>query len=244
LCGFFGCDMNMDRFGSRKINWSAVSDFTSIRKDVQHHLCLVYGLLAVTLATAALGSIVHILYNVGGLLTLFGAIGLILALTFTPHTPANEMKRLGFLLGVGFLQGCSIGPLVNVALEVDYTLVSTAFLGTVAVFACFTGSALLADRRSLLFLGGFLSSCLSLMLFLSFINIFFWSTGIYTIHLYLGLIVFCGFVMFDTQMIIEKASLGDRDYIKHSLDLFVDFVAIFVRILVILMRNRKSNNKK
>ena len=45
-------------------------------------------------------------------------------------------------------------------------------------------------------------------------------------------------------MIIEKASLGDRDYIKHSLELFVDFVAIFVRLLVILMRNRKNNNKK
>ena len=50
-------------------------------KDVQNHLTRVYGLLAVTLACAAVGSFVHILYNVGGFLTLFGAIGLILALT-------------------------------------------------------------------------------------------------------------------------------------------------------------------
>jgi len=229
---------------NRKINWSAVSDFGSIRKDVKQHLLHVYVTLGSALVCAAAGSLVHIMYNIGGLLTLFGTLGLIIALHMTPPSKSNELKRLGFLMGIGFLQGCTIGPLVNYALETDYNLISTAFLGTVAVFACFSGSAYFAERRSLLFLGGLLGSGLSLMIFLSFINLFFWSTGLYTIHLYLGLLIFCGFVMFDTQMIIEKASLGDRDYIAHSLELFVDFVAIFVRLLIILLRNKKSNNNK
>ena len=46
--------------------------------------------------------------------------------------------------------------------------------------------------------------------------------------------MFCGLVLFDTQMIIEKHSRDDNDYIWHSVDLFVDFVAIFKRLLVIL----------
>jgi len=150
---------------------------------------------------------------------------------------------LAFLLGIGVLQGCTIGPLVGLALDTDYSLVTTAFAGTAAVFVCFSGAALFSERRSFLYLGGLLSSCLSLLLFLSFVNIFFHSTGIYTIHLYLGLLMFCGFIVFDTQMIIEKASLGDRDYIKHSLDLFVDFIGVFVRLLIILLRNKKSNKK-
>jgi len=228
---------------NRKINWSAVSDFSTIRKDVQQHLLRVYVTLGATLLCAAAGSIVHILYNVGGLLTFLATFGLMIALHMTPYSRNNELKRLGFLLAIGFLQGCSIGPLINYALDTDYNLVSTAFFGTVAVFACFSGSAYFAERRSLLFLGGILGSGLSLMFFLSFINIFVWSTGLYTVQLYLGLLLFCGFVMFDTQMIIEKASLGDRDYIAHSLELFVDFVAIFVRLLVILLRNKKSNKK-
>ena len=46
--------------------------------------------------------------------------------------------------------------------------------------------------------------------------------------------MFCGLVLFDTQMIIEKHSRGDDDYIWHSVDLFIDFVEIFRRLLVIL----------
>ena len=47
-------------------------------------------------------------------------------------------------------------------------------------------------------------------------------------------------------MIIEKASRGEKDFIKHSCQLFVNLVAMFVRLLIILLRrnDEKKQSKK
>ena len=50
--------------------------------------------------------------------------------------------------------------------------------------------------------------------------------------------------MVDTQEIIEKAHLGDMDYVKHSLTLFTDFVAVFVRILIIMVSSFVAGIRK
>ena len=47
-------------------------------------------------------------------------------------------------------------------------------------------------------------------------------------------------MIFDTQLVVEKASLGDRDFAWHAMELFIDFVGIFVRICVILLRNSEK----
>jgi hypothetical protein len=61
-------------------------------------------------------------------------------------------------------QGASIGPLVGLALAVNPSVVLLATLATAAVFASFSGAALLTPRRSYLFLGAWLSSAVMGML--------------------------------------------------------------------------------
>lgn len=56
-----------------------------------------------------------------------------------------------------------------------------------------------------------------------------------TMQLYFGLLVFVGYVVVDTQEIIERAHFGDLDYVKHALTMFTDLAAIFVRILIIMV---------
>lgn len=115
--------------------------------------------------------------------------------------------------------------------------------GTTVVFVSFSISALLAERGRWLYFGGTLISFLNIMILLSFANLFLRSTLIYQLHLYMGLFVICGFVIYDTQLIIEKHHMGSRDFIMHSLDLFIDFVGVFRHLLVILTQKVNYFNK-
>ena len=48
--------------------------------------------------------------------------------------------------------------------------------------------------------------------------------------------------MFDTQLIIRKAKNGDKDFIAHSLDLFIDFVQVFRKVLILLMQKVRKTS--
>lgn len=43
-----------------------------------------------------------------------------------------------------------------------------------------------------------------------------------------------GFILFDTQNIVEKVRYGNRDVVQHALDLFFDVLSMFRRLLIIL----------
>merc|ERR1712080_750371 len=122
-----------------------------------------------------------------------------------------------------------LGPLLDMAVHLNPSIVP---------------SALIAPDGKYLYLGGSLLSGLSTLIFLGFLNIFFRSQLLFQVHIYLGLAIFCGFIMFDTQVIILKARRGDTDFISHSLDLFIDFIQIFRKIVILLMQKEDRNQKK
>ena len=49
--------------------------------------------------------------------------------------------------------------------------------------------------------------------------------------------------MWDTQMIMEKRRRGDKDFIAHSLDLFIDFMQVFRKVLILLMQKVSNITK-
>lgn len=140
-------------------------------------------------------------------------------------------------------QGLSMGGLVGQLAAIDPGIILTALLGTVAIFACFSLSAMLSQRRSLLYVGGLAGSALTLLMWGSLVSMFWPTTFFFNVQLYLGLAVFMGYVVFDTQMIIEKAEAETEAGVPHDVamdaaKLFIDFVAIFVRLAIILARNK------
>nr|CAD7421749.1 unnamed protein product [Timema poppensis] len=54
----------------------------------------------------------------------------------------------------------------------------------------------------------------------------------------------CGFVLYDTQLIIEKRRNGDKDFVAHSVDLFVDLIGIFRRLVIILTQREQRREER
>jgi len=220
---------------------------TKFEPHVRSHLKNVYASLTMTVLASTAGAYVHLftdLLSGGGILCSLLAAGLAFGLFLTPDNGKNRSTRMGMLLGFGFLTGLGLGPLLQLAIMMNPSIVPTALLVTSTVFACFTGASLMAPDGKYLYLGGMLTSGLSTLLWLGFINIFFRSQMLFQAHIWIGLAVFCGFIMFDTQLIIRKARNGDKDFIAHSLDLFIDFVQVFRKVLILLMQKEERDNKK
>lgn len=230
----------------RNINFDSLFKFSQINRSTQLHLKNVYSSLALCMLVAAAGAYVHVVTRLlqGGLLTMLGSLGMMAWLAMTPHSPQTEKKRLGILAGFAFFTGVGLGPTMDYVIRINPSIIVTAFLGSSVIFVCFSLSALYAQRRSYLFLGGTLMSGLSILLLVSFLNMFLGSAMLFKAYVYLGLAIMCGFVLFDTQLIIEKAELGDKDYIWHCVDLFLDFVTIFRKLMVILAMNEKDKKKE
>jgi len=156
----------------------------------------------------------------------------------------TQMQCFGLMSATALFTGIYLSPLINLAIHVDPQIVMTAFLFTTIIFVCFTLSALYTQKRTYLYLGGFLATGTSIMLVLSLMNIFGRSQLIFNVNLYLGLVIACGYILYDTQLIVERANNGDMNYVKHALLLFIDMVDLFVRILIILLKNSQNKEKK
>lgn len=223
---------------------STIMKFNDISSEVQSHLRLVYSALAACFLCAVGGVWLGIIFHVPPFLSVILSLPL-LCYIHADQDKENITKRMGMLCLFGALQGMCIGPLIKLAVIIDPTIIITALLCTVVIFVSFTLAAVVATRRSYLYLGGFLSSALCMLCIMSFVGMFVPAMRMMWLQLYGGLLIFSAFIIYDTQIIIEKASNGCRDFAGHALTLFLDFFQVFVRILLILLRkgrNGGSNN--
>ncbi|GFO20834.1 Bax inhibitor-1 protein [Plakobranchus ocellatus] len=222
----------------------AIFKFDHLEAHVQTHLKNVYSCLSIGMLSAALGAYAHFYTGLGQwyFLTALGSLGLIAWLATTRHSKETTSKRLGIFTAFTFLSGISLGPLLDLVIRIEPSIISTALAGTAVVFISFTLAALLNRNRTFLYMGGFLMSGLMWLTLMGFLNIFFGSRMIFDFYIYGILALFSAFVLYDTQLIVEKRRRGDDDFIWQSVDLFLDAIQIFRALLIILAK--KEDNKK
>ncbi|XP_076632639.1 bax Inhibitor-1 [Colletes latitarsis] len=217
-----------------------------LEAPVRQHLKNVYACLSLSTVTAAAGACGHLYTDLlqGNILTTLGSIALLLRLSTLPDNGKNPKLRLCYLLGFAFLSGVCFHPLLKLVVTINPSIIVTALMGTTVVFVSFSISALLVERGSWLYLSGTLISLLNVLIMLAFVNTFLDWSILYEIDSYAMLFLVCGFVIYDTQLIIEKFTAGSKDIVLHSFELFIDFLTIFRQLLTILTKKEISKQRK
>ncbi len=185
----------------------------------------------------------------GHLLMLGGLIVTMMWAFKARHTPT--MNTIAFATFAAFL-GFMISDIILVALIVsganaetanalragampnlDGTLVYQALGATVAMFAGLTFVAF-TSKKDFSFMRGILTAALFGLIALAIINIFVQSSALAMGITLLGIVIFSGYILFDTQKIMR--TYPANEHVAGAITLFYDFVMLFVFILQLLIQ--------
>ncbi|KAA8499283.1 putative Bax inhibitor 1 [Porphyridium purpureum] len=203
---------------------------------VRYHVKSVYSALAMLLAAMACGLGVNLYVRLPNILMAMSTFGSMVYFSTIPASPQNLSKRTGVLLLFAFCSGASLA-----LLGASEYILFVAVTATAIMFACFSGAALFAKRRSYLYLGAVLSSAMSMMFWFGMASWMFPNRMNYLLQLYGGLLLFSGYVVYDTQLIVERACSEEKpDVLSDAMKLFMDFVAMLRRVIIILMERERS----
>ncbi|NWV28448.1 LFG4 protein, partial [Origma solitaria] len=164
------------------------------------------------------------------LVSAFGSLAVIVALTLYRHQhPVNLYLLFGFV---------SIIFLFTVSFY-DVSVVLQAFILTTAVFLGLTAYTLQSKRDFSKFGAGYVV----ILMILSFscfvcLQLFFYSETIEVVFAAAGALLFCGFIIYDTHLLMHK--LSPEEYVLAAINLYLDIINLFLHLLRVL----EAFNKK
>lgn len=126
-------------------------------------------------------------------------------------------------------------------------VVLMAMLSTVGITAAL-GVYALTTKNDHSGLMGPLSSGLTCLLIMGIVNIFFRIPFLHTIELYVGTLIFFGYIVFDIQYFLSEksklsASVQDQLHIDAALNIYLDVINVFIRMLEIISRMKGEEGK-
>jgi FtsH-binding integral membrane protein len=98
----------------------------------------------------------------------------------------------------------------------------------------------------MLFLGSIIATMLQCMIIYRLITWFSGYGGIGLGYMMISLFMACLYIIYDTQIIVERAERGHKDVPTHTMMLFVDLFDLFIRIVQILseLNKDKDNDRR
>ncbi|XP_033017888.1 protein lifeguard 4 [Lacerta agilis] len=165
------------------------------------------------------------------LVSVLGSLVVIVALTLYRHQhPLNLYLLFGFTL----LEALTVAITVTFY---EVSVVLQAFILTTAVFLALTVYTL-QSKRDFSKVGAGLFACLWILFLSSFLKLFFYSEVFEVVLAGGGALLFCGFIIYDTHLLMHK--LSPEEYILASINLYLDIINLFLHLLRLL----EAFNKK
>ena len=230
-------------------NMKAMFEMKDISPKTQLHLRNVYANLAICASICTLGMYINATVVLQGFMwTVAILIGMGWCMYKVSNRQDHEQTRMGYLWALAFCMGYLAGPAIHHVAEFNPMILVQAVSYTAIVFGSFTAISLFSKRRSYLFIGGVISSTMSCLFWYSTLSWLFgyskYGGQFGLVYMMVGLFVACLMVIYDTQLIIERAERGDKDVPTHTMTLFMDLFDVFIKILQLLMKLQEEQRRK
>ncbi|NXP80047.1 LFG4 protein, partial [Ramphastos sulfuratus] len=163
-----------------------------------------------------------------------GALPLMVALIFCRHQHPVNLYLL-----FGFCSGSLNDNLLSLFIVsfYDASVVLQAFLLTTAVFLGLTAYTLQSKRDFSRF-GAGLFTCLWILILSCFLRLFFYNNTVELVFAAAGALLFCGFIIYDTHLLMQK--LSPEEYIVAAINLYLDIMNLFIHLLNLVQALNKK----
>lgn len=190
-----------------------------------------YTLLAMTLAFSAVVATISTMANwphPGLIITLVGYFGLL----FGVYKTKDSAMGIVFTFALTGFLGYTLGPIINMALQVGGgEIVATALGGTALTFFA-TSAYVLTTKKDMSKLGGLVTAGIIMVIVASLANLFFQMPALQLALSAIMIPLMAMLIMWQTSDIING---GERNYILATVTLYVSLYNLFVNLLMLLM---------
>lgn len=196
-----------------------------------------YLLLALTMVPTVIGAMVGMSFAgvimQHPIIASLVVIGAVIGLQFAIAANRNSGLGVALLLGMTFLLGAWLGPLLNFALALKNgpQLVGLAALGTGGILIAMSAIAT-TTKRDFSFMGKFLFVGMIVLLLAAVANMFFHLPALALTISALVIVVFSLFILHDVSRIVNG---GETNYIMAATGVYISLYNIFVSLLQLLM---------
>ncbi len=197
-----------------------------------------YALLGLTLIPTVIGAFIGMSINFSfaaqhPFIFAIGAMAVIFGMFSAITANRNSSFGVVLLLGLTFLLGLMLGPILQHALHLRNggQIVGLAAGGTGIILLTIAGIAT-TTKKDFSFMGKFLLVGIILLIVASLANIFLQIPALTLAMSAVGVILFSGFILYDVSRIVNG---GETNYMMATLSLYMSIYNLFTSLLQLLM---------